>query len=144
VEAVAARDVVARNGALFVALAKKNARRPAVETLDSYVPRLEENLPASGETCGDEILDDFMLRVDGNRATSQRLEIDTVAASIETQFDAAVHQPLAAHSIAHAGGVEQVHRALLEHARADTFFNVRAALRFDNDTLDTLKVQQMG
>jgi hypothetical protein len=67
-----------------------------------------------------------------------------MAAAIETKFDAVMNQSFAPHAFADAGLVEQIHRALLQNARADSLLRVFAGLRFDDDGLDAFEMKQMG
>ena len=62
---------------------------------------------------------------------------------VEAQFDAVMNQPFAPHALAHARFVEQIHRALFEHARADALLHVLARLALDHDRVDALQVEQV-
>ena len=85
-----------------------------------------------------------MLGVDGDcLAAGQLGEIDAMAAAGEPQFDAVVNCPFALHAFADADRLEQIDSALLEHARADGRFDVRAAPILKHDRLDAFAVQQM-
>src|SRR5258707_7041339 len=65
-------------------------------------------------------------------------------AAVEAQLDTVVHEALAVQPFAQAGGVEQIHRALLQHASADPFLRVAPALGFDDHAFDTFEMQEVG
>ena len=112
--------------------------------MDADVFGLEENLAAGGEPRGDQILDDFVLRVDGNRAAAgQPAQIDSMAAAAEAQFDAVMDQADALESLADAGFIQQIDGALFEHAGADALLDILAAASLEHDRLDAVEVQQM-
>ena len=54
-----------------------------------------------------------------------------------------VHETLRAHALAQAGLVEEIDRALFEHAGADAAFAIRAAARLDDDRFDAVPREQM-
>ena len=62
-------------------------------------------------------------------AAGQRREIDAVQAAVEGERDAVMPQPLGMQPRADAGLVEQVDRALLEHAGAHARQHMLAARR---------------
>ena len=61
----------------------------------------------------------------------------------EPQLDAVVDEPLAPQPLADADLVQQVDRALLQHARADPLLDVLAAPVLEHDGVDARQVQQM-
>ena len=63
-------------------------------------------------------------------------------ATLEAHLEAGVAQPLAMHARAHAGGVEHIDRALLEHAGADAVLDVLAAVILDDHAVDAAQLQQ--
>ena len=56
----------------------------ALESFDANVVNLEQDLPASCDTSLNEILDDFVLAVNRNRAPGEVFEVDAVPLSAET------------------------------------------------------------
>ncbi len=60
----------------------------AREAFDANVVSLEQDLTAGCEPSLNEIFDHFVLTVNGNRFSGEVFEIDAVALSAETQFDA--------------------------------------------------------
>src|SRR5690606_37084918 len=61
----------------------------------------------------------------------------------EAQLDAVVHQPDLVHARPDLCGVEQIDRALLEHARADPPLDVRPAAPLQDHRLDAVQVQKL-
>jgi hypothetical protein len=55
-----------------------------------------------------------------------------------------VQHALAAHAFADAAFVQQINRALLEHARPDSLFAVLAAARLYNDRFNSFKMKQVS
>lgn len=66
-----------------------------------------------------------------------------MAATIEAEFKAVVNEPFAAHAFANARFVKEIDGALLENTGTDAIFYVMAAARFQDDRVDSLKVQKM-
>ncbi len=93
---------------------------------------------------GDQILDDFLLRINGDGFANQILKINAMALSIEAKFDPLMLQALSLQALAHSGTRENVHRALLQHAGTHTSFHVFARVSFQNYGFNTLKVQEVS
>jgi hypothetical protein len=92
----------------------------------------------------DQVFRDLGLAVDGHPLAGERAEVDAVALAGEAQLDAVVHQADPMHPLADLGRIEQVDRALLEHARADLPLDVCPAAAFQDDRVDALKMQELG
>ena len=71
-------------------------------------------------------------------------EVDAVPAPVEAQLEAVVDQALAMQAVGQAGLVEQVDRALLEHAGAHARLDVLAAACLEDHGRDALSRQQVG
>src|SRR5208282_3449518 len=92
----------------------------------------------------DQILDDFVLSVDGYRtAAGQPAQIDTMSTPAEAQLDPVMDQPQTLHPLADAGFIEQVDGALLEQAGANSLLDIFAAASLEHDGLYAGKVQQV-
>src|SRR3954465_985877 len=52
-------------------------------------------------------------------------------------------QPFATQAPADARGIQQIHSALFEHARADALFYVLPSVSLDDDGLDAFQVEQV-
>jgi hypothetical protein len=85
-----------------------------------------------------------VLGVDGDGLAGQLGEVDAVAAAVEGQLETVVQGAFGAHALADAGLVQDVHRALFEHAGADRGFDLGPGARFEHDRFDALQVQQVG
>jgi hypothetical protein len=116
----------------------------AFEVFDPNIVGFEKDLPARCDPSLNEILDDFMLPVDGNRAPGEILEIDAVALSAKSQFDAVVNQTLTLHSFADAHLREEIDCPRLKNAGADAFLAVLTGSAFEHDGLNALKMEEMG
>ena len=128
-EAVAAGDDAA---AQLVALAVGDVADDgavAVEVVDRHVGRLEHDRVAGGEAGGDEVLDDLLLPVDGDRVADELVEVEAVAAALEGELDAAVGEALAVESVGDAELAQQGDARVLEHAGADPVLDVVAVVR---------------
>jgi hypothetical protein len=105
---------------------------------------LEEDPPSSAKPRRDQILDHFMLRVDGDGlAASQLRQIDAMANTAEAQLDAAVHQTFALQPAADAGLSEQIHGPLFENAGPDALLRVFAAAALEDDRVNSLQMEQV-
>src|SRR5277367_3993281 len=92
-EPVASGDKVARQLAGLTVFSVANLRCGSVEVVDAHVAGLEHNLTAGCEPRRDQILDDFVLRVDCNcAAPGQPAQIDAMAAAAEAQLEAVMGQ----------------------------------------------------
>ena len=139
-EAVAAGDEVARELPVVEA-----DTRLGVEPGDADFFDLEQERQPALEPRRDQVLDDLRLSVDDDRASARELaERNAMTFAVELQLDAVVDDPLTLQSLAHAGGDEQVGRALLEHAGADSVLDVVATPILDDDGLDPFDLQQPG
>ena len=77
-------------------------------------------------------------------AAAQPVEVDAVQAAVERQRDAVMRQPLFMQPRAGFRLVEQVDRALLEHAGADAGEHVLAARPLEDDIVDADAGQQLA
>ena len=77
----------------------------------------------------DQVARHFGLAVDGDVLAGQPGEIDAVQPVVEGEREAVMRQPLGMQPRADAGLVEQVDRALLEHAGAHAAEHMLAARR---------------
>ena len=89
----------------------------------------------------DQILDDLMLRIDGDRAAGQRGQIDAVTLTVERQLDAVMQRAFGLHALAEAGRDQDVHRVLFQHAGADSRFDIGARAGFQHHGFDALQMQ---
>ena len=144
VKSVAAGDDVAGELVLDAVLPKTDARRVRVEVVDAHVIDLEVQRAAGRQARLDEIVDDLVLTVDGDRAAAGELgHVDAVPRAAEGEIDAIVPQPFAREPFADANLVHQIDRALLEHARANPLDHVLPAALFEDDGVDALEMQQL-
>ena len=112
--------------------------------MDADVVGFENNLTSGGQPRGDQILDDFVLSVDSDRAAAgQPAQIDAMSTAAEAQLDAVMGQPQPRHALADAGLLEQVDGALLEQAGANSLLDILAAASLEHDRLDAGQVQQV-
>ena len=93
--------------------------------------------------CGDQILDDFVLCVDGDRMAGEFGQRDAPALSFEGEFETVMHRAFDLHPCAESGFVKQVHGALFENAGTDGGFDFAAAACLEHDRFDTAKMEQM-
>ena len=98
----------------------------AVDLVDGHVRRLEHDRVSGGQAGGDEVLDDLLLAVDGDRMADQLVEVEAMPATFEGQFDAPVGQALAVEPLGHAQLAQQGDSWVLEYASADAMLDVLA------------------
>ena len=108
----------------------------AVEVMQRDIRDIELERGIGGHARGHQILDDFMLRIDGDRMAGEFGQRDASALAFERQLEAVMQRAFGLHPLAETGFVQQVHRALFEHARANRRFDVAAAARFEHDGFD--------
>src|SRR4051812_29787515 len=144
VEAVAAGDDVALERLRLALVCERDARRVAVDALEAEVGDLEADVAARLEAAGDEVLDDLLLAVDGDRPPAgQPAQVDPVALAVEAQLDAVMDEPLACQAVAEPGLGQELDGALLEDAGADAVLDVLAAAGLEDDGVDALEVQEV-
>jgi len=143
-EAVASTNKIAGQFVSLTILSISDFRLGAFEVMHADAFNLEQDLAASGDAGIGQIFDDLVLGVDGDSfSTGQVFEIDTMAVAMEAQLDSIVNQALTLHPLAHAHFHEQVNRALLQHAGADSFLNVLPAAVLDHDRVNSLQMEKM-
>src|SRR6185312_516275 len=141
VVAVATCDEIASNLLRSAIFSKTDFRLRGIKIVDRNVFDFENDLAVRVETGRDEVFDHFLLAVDGDAAAAGQFKhIDAVRLSIEAQLEAVVTKAFAAHAVADAGFIEEIDCTLFENTGADTAFNVFAAVRFDDDGIDSLQM----
>src|SRR5579871_4912950 len=143
-EAVASPDEVAADLVLFILMHEADARVGVVEVVNACLVGVKPDRSAGGEPGSDQILDDFVLSVDGDRTAGESVQVDAVSLAAEAQFDTVMDEPFTSHPIAGSGGVQQIDGALFQHAGADPLFHLAAAAAFDHYRLDSFQMQEVG
>ena len=143
-EAVAAANEIAPQLPRLAVLAEADPRAVALETMNRHVLGLEHDPAARSKAGVDQILGHLGLTVHGHGLAGERAEIDPAPPAAEAQLDAVVHQTDAMHPLADLRRIEQVDRALLEHARADPPLHVGPAAALQDHRLDALEMQELG
>ncbi|MNN15392.1 hypothetical protein D3C81_1284940 [compost metagenome] len=144
-EAVATGDVVAIETIPFAVFLKSDKRFVGFHAVGNDVVGLINRLRASLPTSGHQVAGDFGLAVDHHGlATRQGVQIDVYLASVEGQFEAAMHQSLGVHALTHAGLTQQLYHALFKHAGADSTEYIVRGLTFENEGVDSGIVQQLA
>jgi len=135
----ASHEVTLENRGVTVS-AVVNAGMITPDALDRRDFRPEPDLAAIGEALFDQILDDFLLSVDGDPPSGQFSEVDPVLFAGEPKADPIVDQSLAAHPLADAGRRQQVGGSLLQDAGTNPPLHIVAAARFEHHRIDPLLV----
>src|SRR6185503_4586551 len=92
----------------------------------------------------DQILDDFVLPVDGYRlAPGQLRQIDAMPLPLEGDIETVVSQSVALEVSADTHGMQQIDGSLLEDPRSHTIDHILAAAVLNDDGIDTVEMQQM-
>jgi hypothetical protein len=143
-EPVAAGQKIAGELVRLPILAKRDAGLVGIDVAHRDAVDVEQEIPAGVEPRRDQVLDDFVLCVDGNRAPARQLrKVDPVTPPAEAELDAVVDEALALHPLADAGLGEKVDGALFEHAGPNRALDLVPAADFEHDRLDALQMKQM-
>ncbi len=142
-EAVAAADEIAFDFLRLALMAEADFRLVAVEIVNAGVGNLEQNLPAVGESLGDQVGDHFLLVVDEHLLADQLVEVDVPRLALERNVDAVVHHRLALQALADAGVDQHPRDPVLHQAGAHPRLAVGAASVLDDDAGDAGEMQQM-
>src|SRR6185503_8230132 len=93
----------------------------------------------------DQIADDFILPVDGDRFASGELgQIDAMPRPAKADIESLVAQAGASQSCTDTHRVQQVHCPLLQDSRSHAVDDVVAAAVLDDDRVDAIQMQQMA
>ena len=142
VEAVATRDKVAFQRLVLALVGKANAWLVGIDIVDGYGVRFEQQRAAGLHPRRDEILHHLRLAVDGgDLAAAQRLHVHVNDLTQETDIEGRIDHAFAMQPLAAADFVHQIDGMLLEHAGADTTFDILAAARFQNHAIDAGPLQ---
>src|SRR6202022_1090931 len=136
VRAIAARHELAGKGCLFAVAAVSDAGMVIVDALDRGCLGLEPDLAPVRQALFDEVLDYFLLAINGDAATGQPAEIDAVFLAGEAQLDAVVREAFACHALAHAGRDEQIGGSLFQDTRPYSPLDVVPAAALKHDGRD--------
>jgi hypothetical protein len=141
-EPVAAGDDVAGQLMFSTAVLEADDRR-VVDAGETDIGDRKAKVAASVEAGTDEVLNDFLLTVDGNRPTVRQFrEGNTVTLTSEAQFNAMMDEPLALEPISNAHPLQQIDRTLLKHAGTDATLDVCPITRFKDDRVNARLPQQ--
>src|SRR5689334_13592033 len=133
VEAIASRDEVALELHLLAVYRVTQPRRGGADVVHARVLHLEVQSRACGDARGDQVLDDLLLPVHGDRASARELiERDAVIGALEAQRNPAMHQPFAIEALAEPRLAHELDGALLEHTRAHALLDVLSAATLDD------------
>src|SRR5579862_5310459 len=143
-EAVAAGNEIAgylfRGTAAFAGQA--GARR--VGAMDGDILDLESEIAAGGDPSGDEVFDDLGLAINRDRPSCCIVgEPDRMALPSERDVDAILGEAELVQLVGDASLPQQVHRALLQHAGADSPFDVRPITTLKNDRVDAADMEKL-
>ncbi|MNT16792.1 hypothetical protein D3C72_1519110 [compost metagenome] len=112
--------------------------------MQAYVGHLKAQVAARGQPRVNQVLDDFVLRIDHHGAAACQVnKINAPVDAAHAQHGPFVPEPLSAHPVAQASFAHQVDRALLQHSRADGGADGVAAAAFQHHGFNALQVQQM-
>src|SRR5262249_24699626 len=121
-----------------------DVRLIGVDVVEFNIVGFEHDLPPSCDACLDQVAEDFMLRVNRNRAaTSEAVQINPVRLSVEAQVDAPLDEPFAEQALADAAFDEQIHGALFENAGADGGFHSLARANLQHHRVHAAQMKQM-
>ena len=143
-KAIAARNEIGVDAGGFAVVRKRDPRLVGRGIVQRDVAHAKQELTAGRLACLHQVLDDFMLGVDGNGLARQLAQVDAMTLPIEGQVEAVMQCAFGTHALAHAAVVEDVHRALFEHAGANGRLDVLPGTTLQDDRFDTLQMKQVG
>jgi len=144
VKSITAGDKVALRLVISAAVLKAKHGPRGLKRADCDVVNLKVQGARCRGACFNEILDDFVLPVDGNRFACRQVgQIDAVPLSLKADVESLMTQPCTLETCADAHRRQQVHGTLLKDARSHAVDDVLAAMVFDNDGVDTIQMKQM-
>jgi hypothetical protein len=143
VEAVASGNEVALEFLLNVLFAEANCGMVGGEVVDGDSISLEDDLASRRKASFDEVLDHFVLGIDGDAGAGEIFEVNPMTASVETQLNAIVNEAFAFHTLADPDLDEQVGSALFEDPGPDALFAILARPRLKHDGVNAAKVQKL-
>ena len=112
--------------------------------LEADISDVEDERPAAGLPRGDQIFHHLALPIHGDATPAgQRGHVDPVPRAFECEVNPVVAQALAVEAIGHPHLVQQVDRALFEHAGADPLDHVVAIVTLDDDRIDPVQMEQV-
>jgi len=141
VEAVAAGDEVARQFMRRAVVPVPDARLCGIDVVQRQVFHPVQQRTPRGAPRRVEILLDFVLAIDRDRASAGKLmHVDAMALAAEADMDAVVDESLALHALAQSDGVQQIHGALFQNARAHAIDHILFAACFEDHGVDAVQM----
>src|SRR5208282_5273498 len=141
---VAAGNEVARDLLRFAVGTEGHARRSGKDIVQRHVVSRVYAGRANRGAAVHQILGDLGLPVDHHRLAGELLEGDAVAAAVDANLHALVHEPVPVHAGADAGLVEQIQGDLFDDAGPDAAEDVFGGLPFQDDVIDAVLVQELA
>ena len=137
VKSVTPGDEITRN---LVTSAGLLVRNPGVffEIMDAHGLRFEKDGRVVPAARGDQILEHFLLRIDGNRLPYQVLKIDAVTLAGKPQFHAVMNEAFSPHTLTDAGTAQEIYGTLLQHTGAHARLHILARVAFEHHGLNAL------
>src|SRR5436305_13583238 len=121
-----------------------NGRLLTVNGGECDVLDLEADVPAAGHAGGNEVFDDLLLAVDGDRPTGQGREINAVPRAIELQVHAVVDIAFPVQPDRKAELVEPFDGAVFEHSGPHPTLDVRAIALLEHHAINAGSHQEVG
>lgn len=87
---------------------------------------------------------DLGLPINGDAAAAAAQQIDTLALTVQGQFEAVMQQAFALQPLADASALQQFHTALLQYPGADARQHMLGRLPLDDDAIDAGEPQQFA
>ena len=122
---VAAGDDVARDLMLGTAMPIADPRLPGLEIVHADALGVEHDLPTGAQACGDQVLHHLVLAVDHHVLADEIGKIDAMVRAAEPHDHARVQHAFPPHALADTGIVQQLLRAVFQHAGADAVLDIR-------------------
>ena len=140
---VATADEVARELLIHAAVVEAKPRAVAGQVVNTDICHLEQDPTAIGEPTRDQILQYFLLAVDGDALADQIAEADVVQRPAEGEIDPVVEHCFALHAAADPGLDQEIARPLLDQTGADATLDVVAAAVLEHDRIDAFAVKKV-
>lgn len=144
VKAVTPGDEIAADFAVDIVVGESDSRLFGFHILHADIRYFEKEWPSCGATRGNQILDDFVLAIDGNPAARQRRHIDAAAPPVHVEIDSVMEHRFALKPGADAALHHEIDCRLLQNTGANTLNHVILRLVLDDDGIDTRQMEQVS
>src|SRR5699024_1732361 len=136
--------VAAKPGPVPVSVGEVHLGCRGGDLVEGDVGHSEVQATVLGDTGADEVLEDFVLRVEPHGSADEVGEVDAATPAVEAQWDSFVLGALGQDPGVETDRGELIHGALFEDPRADGAFDLVPYAGLHDDRVDALGGEEMG